>query len=118
MIVLIILFREGLPFKGSLGEFFGNLAFMLPMGLVAWRPIRGVQPMDFNASVAWTLGYEWMFYFALPFLAFLARPPRRFIVILLGFAAFYAYRMLNDGSTVGGNASFFFPFVLARPSPN
>jgi peptidoglycan/LPS O-acetylase OafA/YrhL len=111
-IILVILIRWGLPPVGSLREFFGNLAFMAPMGLVEWRPIRGVQPMEFNAYVVWTLGYEWKFYFALPFLAFLARPPHRFIVIVLGFAAFYAYRVLAGGWMVGGHASFYFPFIL------
>ena len=93
--MLIILARTGLPPAGTRGAFFGNLSYMLPMGLTNWKPLNGVDPEQVNGFVAWTLGYEWQFYLALPLLAIFARPSRRFIVIMIGFAAFYAYRMLN-----------------------
>lgn len=44
---------------------------MLGFGAISWHPLKGLDPLDVN-GVVWTLWYEWRFYLALPFVAFLA----------------------------------------------
>ncbi len=56
-----------------------NFAF----GIFRVTPFNGVNVPHMFADVTWTLVYEWKFYFALPFLAFLTRRTGRVIEIVL-----------------------------------
>ena len=111
VIVVIVLVMTGPPPRGTRAAFAGNITPMLSMGFQEWKELNGVQPMELNAHVAWTLGYEWAFYLALPILAYFARPGRRFVVVLLGFAAFYIYRIVN-GAAPPSDPSFYFLFLV------
>jgi peptidoglycan/LPS O-acetylase OafA/YrhL len=84
--ILLILARFRLP------DHFGRVAsagarmlflgfFGLPQEHINQVPVNMV-----NAGVYWTLRYEWMFYLALPILAFLLRWPRAFIGFVVAFA--------------------------------
>jgi len=46
------------------------------LGLLGFRSFNGVGTRPINGAVTWTLRYEWLFYLALPAIAFLARPVR------------------------------------------
>ena len=56
---------------------------LLALGALSWHNIGPVNPGDYNAGVVWTLWYEWMFYLALPFIAWLALGRRIFGAALM-----------------------------------
>ncbi len=65
------------------------LSFSLPWGTV-WN-INAISGTDkINAAVAWTLRYEWLFYFSLPLLAPFARG-RRLFPMLAGVTVLYFF---------------------------
>ena len=68
-----------------------EVAFWLTGGFFTAPTINGIYAVIFNAGVAWSLLYEWWFYFALPMMAFFA-PWRRFA---LGLTAFFVLRHLT-----------------------
>ena len=45
---------------------------LFALGALSWHNVGPVNLGDYNAGVVWTLWYEWMFYLALPFIAWLA----------------------------------------------
>lgn len=57
------------------------------------------------AGVYWTLVYEWLFYFSLPFIAFILRKTRNILVLLISIFGFYAFNYL------GLSYIFLLPFV-------
>ena len=59
---------------------------LLALGALSWHNIGPVNPGDYNAGVVWTLWYEWMFYLALPFIAWLALGRRIFGAALMVYA--------------------------------
>ncbi len=74
----------------SLWHSFTGLVRVLALGGLRWWPLFGMELGRINASVTWTLRYEWLFYLALPLVALLATP-RRFVlaaVLAVGLAWF------------------------------
>ena len=67
-----------------LAGFFGEV---FSFGFQNWSPIdvgtRAIRTESFDAGVHWTLRYEWMFYFALPLLAPLARGWRPLLIVAI-----------------------------------
>ena len=45
---------------------------LLALGALSWHSVGPVSLDEYNAGVVWTLRYEWGFYLALPFIAWLA----------------------------------------------
>jgi len=62
---------------------------LLALGALSWHNVGQVNLGEYNAGVVWTLWYEWMFYLALPFIAWLAVGRKTFgfamVVYLLAF---------------------------------
>lgn len=63
-----------------------ELASLLALGARHWTTLGGMNPGDFNGGVEWTLWYEWRFYLALPFIAWLAVGRRTFWLAALAYS--------------------------------
>jgi peptidoglycan/LPS O-acetylase OafA/YrhL len=59
---------------------------LLALGALSWHNVGQVNLGDYNAGVVWTLWYEWMFYLALPFIAWLALGRRIFGLAMIAYA--------------------------------
>ena len=70
---------------------------VLALGALGWHNFASVNLGDYNAGVVWTLWYEWSFYLALPFIAWLAVGRKIFFVALLAWVLtfFTLWRDLN-----------------------
>jgi peptidoglycan/LPS O-acetylase OafA/YrhL len=62
----------------------GKLGLQLASWLAFWagHEINGVKDSKMWLGVAWTLHFEWMFYFSIPFLGWFARRRRRTLLLL------------------------------------
>jgi peptidoglycan/LPS O-acetylase OafA/YrhL len=92
LICLIVAFRSHFQVQESLPILAQQLLRVWSLGLMIFTELNGISTMPINASVTWTLQYEWLFYLALPLLAWLARPRREgalwamlLIVLLIGY---------------------------------
>jgi peptidoglycan/LPS O-acetylase OafA/YrhL len=74
---------------------------LLALGALRWHNVGPVNLGDYNAGVVWTLWYEWMFYLALPFIAWLAVGRRTFgvaaMVYTLTFIGLWFHLNLQPG---------------------
>ena len=59
---------------------------LFALGALNWHNLGPVNLGEYNAGVVWTLWYEWLFYLALPFIAWLALGRRIFGVALIAYA--------------------------------
>jgi peptidoglycan/LPS O-acetylase OafA/YrhL len=59
-----------------------SLLRLLALGAMSWHNLGPVNLGEYNAGVVWTLWYEWWFYLALPFIAWLALGRRIFGVAM------------------------------------
>ena len=91
---------------------------LLALGALSWHPVGSVNLGDYNAGVVWTLWYEWAFYLALPFIAWLARGRKIFAVALLA----YVVTFIGLGFNFNLQPGLFFilgmlcPVLLAEPT--
>lgn len=58
---------------GSVTGFARDVLSWLTLGLVTTTSVNGITIIPINAGIHWTLHFEWFFYLALPFLAFVLR---------------------------------------------
>ena len=65
---------------------FRHLVQLFSLGVLPVSPINGSSPHPVNGGITWTLGYEWLFYLALPGLARIARS-RWLVALLVGVVA-------------------------------
>jgi peptidoglycan/LPS O-acetylase OafA/YrhL len=83
---LISLYFNGFKLQVSLGTLCGSLLSWFLFTIGGNGPVNHLKIADI-LPVTWTLAQEWLFYLALPFLAWFARKPRRMIFYLLAFGA-------------------------------
>jgi peptidoglycan/LPS O-acetylase OafA/YrhL len=75
IVLAIVLTLTGLPAgKDRAASWGGIVRLMGGAGSLPLHPINGMDPGDINASVLWTLHFEWAFYLLIPFVARMARP--------------------------------------------
>jgi peptidoglycan/LPS O-acetylase OafA/YrhL len=84
---------------------------LLALGALSWHNVGTVNLGEYNAGVVWTLWYEWAFYLALPFIAWLAVKRRIFIVAGL------AYLLTFAGLWFGFNLQPGLFFILGMVCP-
>ena len=87
--LLLVLFVAAIQTGGHwlIWENWKSLARLFALGALKWHNVGSVNLGDYNAGVVWTLWYEWAFYLALPFIAWLATGRRIFGVALFFYAA-------------------------------
>ena len=94
VIILILLTIARFQLSGQLGHLAFRGVLMLCLGFfgLPQEYINKVPVNMVNAGVYWTLRYEWMFYIALPLLAFLLRRDKVFIVFVTLFVVGSVFR--------------------------
>jgi peptidoglycan/LPS O-acetylase OafA/YrhL len=84
IVLAIVLTLTGLPSGKTAATSWGAIVRLLGgAGSLPLRPINGMDPGDVNASVLWTLHFEWGFYLLVPLIALIARPAGLFALGLL-----------------------------------
>ena len=68
---------------------------LLALGALNWHDIGSVNLGDYNAGVVWTLWYEWGFYLALPFIAWLAVGRKIFWFALMAYVLTFICHWFN-----------------------
>jgi peptidoglycan/LPS O-acetylase OafA/YrhL len=99
MVLAVAFAASGLELRVPLPDLLRELRPWLSFGFMSTGPLNGVQDAHAINAVYWTLGYEWMFYLALPLLALLARGPWSVLPLL---AVLY----------FGGEASMVYNFLF------
>lgn len=114
-LVMLIIFTTGGPLKEPLSKVFLKIGQWL---LYFWSPVINGFNNDepFPVRVQWTLRYEWIFYFSLPFLALAIRAFKKFPFILGLIAAAVILGALNPRVLKGWgleiNTKFFVYFLV------
>lgn len=68
---------------------------LLALGALSWHDIGSVNLGEYNAGVVWTLWYEWGFYLALPFIAWLAVGRKIFKLALIAYVLTFICHWFN-----------------------
>jgi len=88
LITLAVAFRTGPHAREPMPILLGQSLRVWSLGLARFDALNGISTLPVNAGVTWTLQYEWLFYLALPALAWLARPGRFSILLLILLVAY------------------------------
>lgn len=90
MALAVIFSLSGFALRVPPMQLVRELQAWLSFGFIHTGPVNGVQEAHSVNAVYWTLGYEWAFYLALPFLALFARGA--WSVVLFVVVAFFSIR--------------------------
>ena len=103
LVAVVVGFETGWTLREPPLLLLRHLVQLFSLGVLPVSPINGVSPHPVNGGITWTLGYEWLFYLALPGLARIARS-KWLLVLLVGVTALSAVepRALHLLSFAGG----------------
>ncbi|WP_416050609.1 acyltransferase family protein [Cupriavidus basilensis] len=109
LVFLLVGVKSGWALQVSRYDLVEQLGSWLALGILPRQDINGVQETwRFNTSL-WTLRFEWIFYFSLPFVAVLSTP-KKFSILF--FSGVFASCVLHKGHPVLVN--FLFGMAVAQ----